>query len=518
MSAYIQSRAAAADGALGAAAESAALALAAQPDNALLASQAFSRALAAGDRNRAAAAARILDIMGEARADVRLMLLSEALIARDWDEASRQADLVARDDLFGFMAGIARGWIARGSGEGDPIALLEEAAGDETNGRYGAEHRALMLVALGRPEGAAAIAGQADLSGGRGVRLRLAGAAALGQRRATRPAALALLEGASPALDAARARIARGRPVPGAVTAPAEGMGELFVDLATDLHRQEIADLALLFARLSTFLAPGNGFNWLVTADILSEDDPRAALALLDRVDAADPFAFMAADARIAYLTEAGARDEALALVEARVGGGGAAADWVRIGELRDALGHADKAADAYARAIAAGDEALPGWALHLMRGDVLFRAGDWTGAREALEAARGLAPEEPLVLNYLGYAKLERREDLDEAAALIREAVRRDPDNAAIQDSMGWAYFVRGEHDAAIPYLERAAEGEPADPLIHEHLGDAYYSAGRRLEARHAWRAALVFAEEEAAGRLRAKIEGGFGPDTIAP
>jgi predicted Zn-dependent protease len=97
----------------------------------------------------------------------------------------------------------------------------------------------------------------------------------------------------------------------------------------------------------------------------------------------------------------------------------------------------------------------------------------------------------------------------------MIREALRLAPDSAAITDSLGWALHKTGRTDEAIPYLERAARGEPADVEINEHLGDAYYAAGRRIEARFAWRAALVYAEGEAAERLRAKIE--RGPPRLA-
>jgi Flp pilus assembly protein TadD len=120
-------------------------------------------------------------------------------------------------------------------------------------------------------------------------------------------------------------------------------------------------------------------------------------------------------------------------------------------------------------------------------------------------------------VLNYLGYAQLERRENLVEAERLVREAHRLAPDNAAITDSLGWALFLKGSLGEAIPLLEQAAQGEPADVEINEHLGDAYYAAGRRVDARYAWAAALVYAESEDATRLRAKIDRGLTHELAA-
>ena len=102
------------------------------------------------------------------------------------------------------------------------------------------------------------------------------------------------------------------------------------------------------------------------------------------------------------------------------------------------------------------------------------------------------------------------RGEALEESERLIREALQLAPDSAAITDSLGWALHLRGRTGEAIPLLERAARGEPADVEINEHLGDAYYAAGRRNEARFAWAAALVYAEADDAARLRTKIERG--------
>ena len=103
-------------------------------------------------------------------------------------------------------------------------------------------------------------------------------------------------------------------------------------------------------------------------------------------------------------------------------------------------------------------------------------------------------------------------------ATALIERASAMQPDDAAITDSLGWAYYIRGEIPRAIPLLEKAAQGQPSDAAINEHLGDAYYAAGRRFDARYAWRAALLFADDKAAARLRAKIDTGLTTALAAP
>ena len=112
----------------------------------------------------------------------------------------------------------------------------------------------------------------------------------------------------------------------------------------------------------------------------------------------------------------------------------------------------------------------------------------------------------------------MERRENLAEAEKLIERASALQPDDAAITDSLGWTYFLRGDVPKAIATLERAVAGQPAEPTINEHLGDAYWTAGRRYEARYAWRAALVYADDKVAARLRTKLDGGLSAESAAP
>ena len=152
------------------------------------------------------------------------------------------------------------------------------------------------------------------------------------------------------------------------------------------------------------------------------------------------------------------------------------------------------------------------------LQASALEDANRWPESRQALIAALALAPNEPLILNFLGYAKLERGEDLEAAEAMIRKASELDPDNASITDSLGWALYKRGRTKEAVEILTKAAKGDPAQAEIHEHLGDALYKSGNRYEARYAWQAALVTADDDVTRRLKAKIETGLTPATAAP
>ncbi|MBV8238863.1 MAG: tetratricopeptide repeat protein, partial [Sphingomonas sp.] len=136
---------------------------------------------------------------------------------------------------------------------------------------------------------------------------------------------------------------------------------------------------------------------------------------------------------------------------------------------------------------------------------------GDWPAARTALLRAQSIAPDEPAVLNYLGYGDVTHGGDVPKALAMLERASALRPTDAAITDSLGWAWYRTGNVAKALPLLERAAQASPDNAEIGEHLGDAYWAAGRRYEARYAWRAAQVVADAKDRDRLATKIADGL-------
>jgi Flp pilus assembly protein TadD len=155
---------------------------------------------------------------------------------------------------------------------------------------------------------------------------------------------------------------------------------------------------------------------------------------------------------------------------------------------------------------------------LLLLRASALEEVDRWPETKQALQEALALAPEQPLLLNFLGYAELEHGENMDSAEAMILKASELAPDDASITDSLGWAQFKRGKVGEAIVTLQTAAEKDPDQAEIQEHLGDALYKSGRRMEARFAWNAALVTAEDDVAARVKAKLASGLTASDAAP
>jgi tetratricopeptide (TPR) repeat protein len=253
----------------------------------------------------------------------------------------------------------------------------------------------------------------------------------------------------------------------------------------------------------------------------LEDDDrPVDALDILHGIDPGDPFANQAEDVEIRMLVDAGRQQEALRRAEQIAAARPSPDAFARLGVVQVELKNFKAAADAYGRAIqmsasaASSDES---WMLRLYRASALEEAGNWPETKAELALALKDEPENPLLLNFLGYGKLERGEDVDAAEAMVRKASALRPDDASITDSLGWAEFKRGRVGEAIATLQRAAQSDPAQAEIQEHLGDALYTAGRRYEARFAWQAALTNAEAEDKSRLQSKIDTGLTAATAA-
>ena len=129
-----------------------------------------------------------------------------------------------------------------------------------------------------------------------------------------------------------------------------------------------------------------------------------------------------------------------------------------------------------------------PNWLMFYFRGICFERAKQWAKAEVDLKKALELFPDQPHVLNYLGYSWVDQGVNLDDGMAMIRKAVDQRPDDGYIVDSLGWAYYRIDNFEEAVKHLERAVELKPEDPTINDHLGDAYWKVGRILEARFQW------------------------------
>ncbi|MBV8970800.1 MAG: tetratricopeptide repeat protein [Sphingomonadaceae bacterium] len=483
-------------------------ALKADPGDTTLQRRAFDAALAGGDERLAVGLARDLDAARAGDAATALVRLADAVKRRDWAAAAAVKGL-PDVGYAAVVAPVTQAWIAVGRGDVDgALALVDPAKFAGVAKSYVTEHRAMILAAARRYADAAPLFVAMVADEAKNVdRLRIAGAGSLAAAHKVDEAKALLAAGdPDPALDAAAKRLAHGEPL-AAATEPRQGLAWLMTRLAGDLSREKPVSLALAFARTATFLAPDLGETWLIAGDVLLRGGrAEAALAAFGHVGPRDPVAATAEVHRGLALAELDRNDEARRVFErAATAREATADDWQRLGDFERKLNNHAAAAEDYGKAIAlAGDKA--GWALYFLRGAAYEQAGDWARAEPDLRRALALQPDDPTVLNYLGYALLDRGQKLAEAQALIATAAKLRPDDGFIADSLGWAWFRSGDFARAVAQLEIAARLEPGDATINDHLGDAYWRVGRRLEARFRWRAAADLSPEPAEAKLLAK------------
>jgi tetratricopeptide (TPR) repeat protein len=162
---------------------------------------------------------------------------------------------------------------------------------------------------------------------------------------------------------------------------------------------------------------------------------------------------------------------------------------WVTLGNIQRNAEHFTEAAEAYGKALAlVKPGAVEPWSVYYYRGISYEQLKQWDKAEPDFRKALLLSPDEPSILNYLGYSLIDAGQKLDEAIAMVKKAVELKPNDGYIVDSLGWAFFQLRDYDQAVTNLERAVDLKAGDPIINEHLGDAYWRVGRRLEARFQW------------------------------
>lgn len=509
LTAYVKARAADADGAGSLAAQGYALALAATPGAETVAFRAYRQGIEAGDIDLIRQSIAAMDWAGTAPADVAIFQFADAAGARDLAAADAALARMKKGPL-DFLVPSLSAWVARERG-GDPFPLLETPTDNPIAGRYSSETRILLLITAKRHDEAQTAL--AAVEGGQtNIGLRIA-AARLFAGNGKRSMVAQLLPGRDPSVTRLRREIRDGQRADIGF-----GTARLYSRLATDLTAESTLPLAVLLARSAAMLAPGDDALRVQLASLLGRTGAtERALALVRGVSSNAPFSTMARQAEMRILTDAGRTAEAIAIAEPLAAMRGAGpGDAQMLGDLLSGAGRNEEAAAAYATAIerSAGDA---GWALYLRQGGALERAGQWERALPLLQRAVELAPDQPYALNYLGYAQAERGQNLAEAQGLLERASKLAPENPAITDSLGWAYYMNGTYDRAVPLLQQAAQAEPADVEINEHLGDALWQVGRRFEARYAWAAASVYADADDAARIEDKIASGLAVPVTA-
>ena len=310
-----------------------------------------------------------------------------------------------------------------------------------------------------------------------------------------------------------------GGALPRHVDSAQSGGAEALYQIGSSIGRRGGEDLALIYLQLALYLEPNHAMALLSLADLYeSLKKPSLAIAVYDRIPASSPL-HRNAEIQIASDLDALDRtDEAKSRLQQLI------AEHPKDNEAIIALanilrGRKDFAncADVYGKAIAnIPTPEKSNWVLFYYRGICYERSHQWPAAEADLKKALELFPDQPLVLNYLGYSWIDQGTNLDEGMNMIRRAVEQRPDDGYIVDSLGWANFRIHNYDEAVKDLERAIELKPEDPTINDHLGDAYWRVGRVLEARFQWTHAKDSnPEPEDLPKIEEKLRAGLPDDT---
>jgi tetratricopeptide (TPR) repeat protein len=437
-----------------------------------------------------------------------------------WDRAERKLRAMGRTGPVQALQPALLAWVQLGRGQPDQaLATLRPLVEANRLRGLNALHAALIADIAGRPRDAERFARMAVADQTQPPWRLAALAAGVLHRAGREPEAQRLLDQiVESGDDAALAATETGRRLVLAsrgVASPADGMAEAYTSLASALRAQGSADFALVLAQLALRLRPGFAPALALTADALSDQGhDEHALAALDRIPRSDPLVSVVGLRRAALLDRLDRTDDAVALLREL------AATYptmpqpaARLGDLLRRRERFPEAAQAYDQALTrSGTAGVRDWPLFYARGISRERSGDWPQAESDLLRALELAPEQPYVLNYLGYTWADQGRNLDRAQAMLRRATELRPQDGNIADSLGWVLFRLGNLPEAITWLEKAVELESRSSVINDHLGDAYWAAGRQREAQFQWRRAMALDPEPAEmPKIEAKLRDGL-------
>lgn len=520
MGAYLAAQQASFQGDFEAASQYFGMALLSDAGNTNLMESAVEAYLGAGEIGRAALLAERLHGNGIDNQLANLALVSDHVSKQDWGAVFDMFE--AGHEVGPLLDGLTRAWAFVGQGRMDrALESFDEVA--ETPGlrSFGMYHKALALNLVGDLEGAEAIFSLPPNQGvppTRGsVLTHVHILTELGDfDRAQEMMERAFGSETDPMVLAVRAAVDAGDvPVVDMVDSARHGVAFAMIGLTDVLIGEAEPRYLVHYSRAAQHITPDNSNAHIQAGSLLrAMEQYDLAAAAYARVDVADPRFHSAEIGRAEVLRTAGKYDAAIEVLTQLT----RSHPDMPLGFA--SLGDAYLSADDYAAANTAYSKALSlypegatvRWWILYTRGMTHERLGEWPQAEADFRAALELNPDQPSVLNYLGYSLVDQGLKLEEAMGMIETAVAARPDSGAITDSLGWAYYKLGQFEEAVPHLERAAELEPNDPIISDHLGDAYWMVGREIEANFQWHRALSFEpEEDEAIRIRRKLQVGL-------
>jgi tetratricopeptide (TPR) repeat protein len=501
-------------------------ALRTDPKNNELLDRAFISSLADGDIDEAVKLADRILTMDKSNRVARLVVGVRDLKQKKYGAAQLNINQSIRGPITDLVATLLSGWASYGAGDTkSAIANIDKLTGPEWYPIFKDLHAGMILELANREKDAGARFERAYKLDDSMLRVSEAYARWLSRNKDS-TAAKAVYEAFDkklprhPLVLEGLRETKAGKKLSPLVDSPQSGAAEALYGIGATLTRRGGEDLALVYLQLALYLAPNHPLALLSLADLYeSVKKPAMAIKIYERVPASSPLKRNAQIQLATNLDAADRSDEAIKILKT-----------VTTEDPKDleaimALGNIERGRKKFAdcaETYSLGIDALPpnndkaNSVYYYYRGICEERSKQWSKAEADMRKALELQPEQPHVLNYLGYSWIDQGINLDEGMKMIKRAVEQRPDDGYIVDSLGWAYYRIGNYEDAVKHLERAIDLKPEDPTINDHLGDAYWRIGRTLEAKFQWAHARdLKPEPEELPKIEAKLENGLPEDT---
>ena len=503
-----------------------------EPNNVSLQQDMLLTLLSAGKFKDAVTLAKRLKESPDVERYVRLTLASDALLRKNYNTAKNELKFSDPSDMDVLSTGLIGAWAT--FGRGNTTGAIEEVKkllGPAWYDLFLSYHLALMSDLAGHKDDAQRYYKQAlhDQQGGAAApdtyeRIIISFASFNLRNNKREEALVTLREGEKmltgrDTLKNIREQVENGSSLDMVVKTPQEGSAEVLYDLGTAINRGGAEAFARIFLQLANALHPQNDATLFQLADISSKlEENDRAIDIYQEIPVKSPY-YRDAELRLALiLADEGKSEEAirhLSALEKEF------PEDQRISMAMTGVYMQDKA---YGKAAEVMDRAIAriphlekeNWLMLYQRGMAEERLKEWDKAEPDFRKALELSPDQPQVLNYLGYSLIDRNEKLDEALNMVKKAAELRAQDGYIVDSLGWAYYKLGRYNEAVKTLENAIKLRPEDPTINDHLGDAYWQVGRKLEATFQWNHAIAGKPEpEELAKIQEKLKSGLKTET---
>jgi tetratricopeptide (TPR) repeat protein len=452
----------------------------------------------------------------------RLVLGVRSIKQKQYSIARQQLSQSVRGAITDLTATLLTAWTQANANEyRTAIETLDKLSGPEWYGIFKDLHGGLILEHVGQRREAGKRYERAHKT--EGVQLRVVQAyGGYLARTGNREEALKVFQGFEdvlprhPLVTDAMADIKAGKRLPPLVDTVQAGAAEVLYGLGGLLARRGGGeDLGLIYLQLALYLAPSHPMALLSLADLYEQVKKlELAIKTYERIPTSSPLHRNAQIQRATDLDGLERTDEAKEVLNKLIADHPSDLEAIMaLGNIMRSRKQFAECAETYGKAIDLIDKPeKPNWTVFYFRGICHERSKQWPKAEADLKKALELFPDQPHVLNYLGYSWVDQGVNLDEGMRMIRRAVEQRPDDGYIVDSLGWAYYRIGNYEEAVRQLDKAVELKPEDPTINDHLGDAYWKVGRHLEARFQWTHARdLKPEPDDLEKIEAKLKSGL-------